>query len=180
MLSASRTLAFSGDAISRATFFADYRKYQPLFYRNYFAVRGIGALGVGDDPQIFFLGGPLTMRGYDYLQFSGSRILLVNAEYRYPLVDAIIFGWPGRWAIQDIGGTLFLDSGSVWGKGRYVEPLPSWLKPRVVNDLAFYSDFGLGFYMRIGYLILNFQLGWPTDFARTGDSMFHFFIGPQF
>ena len=180
MLSASRTIAFSGDDISRSTLFADYRKYMPLFYRNYLAVRGIAAMGVGDDPQIFFLGGPLTMRGYDYLQFTGSRMLLFNVEYRYPLVDALIFGWPGRWGFQDIGGTFFLDTGSVWGKGRYVEPLPEWLEPRVVNDLAFYSDFGVGFYMRIGYLILNFQLGWPTDFARTGDSVFHFFIGPQF
>jgi len=180
MLSASRTIAFAGDDISRTTLFADYRKYMPLYYRNYLAVRGIGALGIGDDPQIFFLGGPLTMRGYDYLQFTGSRMLLFNVEYRYPLVDALIFGWPGRWGIQNIGGTFFLDTGSVWGKGRYVEPLPDWLEPRVVNDLAFYSDFGAGFYMRIGYLILNFQLGWPTDFARTGDSVFHFFIGPQF
>jgi hypothetical protein len=49
-----------------------------------------------------------------------------------------------------------------------------------VNGLAFYSDFGVGFYMGIGYLILNFQLGWPTDFSQTGDVMFHFFIGPQF
>ncbi len=180
MLSASKAIAFSGDDISRSTLFADYRRYMPLFYRNYLAVRGIGAVGVGDDPQIFFLGGPLTMRGYDYLQFTGSRMLLFNVEYRYPLVDALIFGWPGRWGIQDIGGTFFLDTGSVWGKGRYVEPLPEWLVPRVVNDLAFYSDFGVGFYMRIGYLILNFQLGWPTDFSRTGDSVFHFFIGPQF
>jgi Tol biopolymer transport system component len=180
MLSASRTIAFSGADISRATLFADYRKYMPLFYRNYFAVRGIGAMGMGDDPQVFFLGGPLTMRGYDYLQFTGSRMLLFNVEYRYPLVDAIIFGWPGRWGFQDIGGTFFLDTGSVWGKGKYVEPLPGWLEPRFVNDLAFYSDFGAGFYMRIGYLILNFQLGWPTDFQRTGASVFHFFIGPQF
>jgi Tol biopolymer transport system component len=180
MLSASRALAVSGNAISRATFFADYRRYQPLFFRNYFAVRGIGAFGVGDDPQVFFLGGPLTMRGYDYLQFSGSRILLFNLEYRYPLVDAIIFGWPGRWGFQNIGGTFFLDTGSVWGRGRYVEPLPYWLDARVVNGLAFYSDFGVGFYMGIGYLILNFQLGWPTDFSQTGDVMFHFFIGPQF
>jgi hypothetical protein len=61
-----------------------------------------------------------------------------------------------------------------------VEPLPDWLKPRVIDDLAFYSDFGIGAYMRLGYLILNFQFGWPTDFSRTGGAMFHFFIGPQF
>jgi outer membrane protein assembly factor BamA len=137
-------------------------------------------MSLGDDPQIFFLGGPITMRGYDYLQFSGSRILLFNVEYRLPLVDAIIFGWPGRWGIPDIGGTLFLDSGSVSGRGASVGPLPLWLRPRGSDDLKFYSDFGFGFYMRMGYLILNFQLGWPTDFNRTGDVMFHFFIGPQF
>jgi Tol biopolymer transport system component len=180
MLSASRAIAFSGADISRATFFGDYRKYLPLFYRNYLAVRGVGVMGVGDDPQFFFLGGPLTMRGYDYLQFTGSRMLLFNVEYRYPLIDALIFGWPGRWGFQNIGGTFFFDTGSVWGKGMYVEPLPDWLKPRVVNELAFYSDFGMGLYMRFGYLILNFQLGWPTDFDRTGGATFHFFIGPMF
>ena len=180
MLSASKAAALSGADISRTTLFADYRKYMPLFYRNYLAVRGVAAYGAGDDPQFFFLGGPLTMRGYDYLQFAGSRMLLFNVEYRYPLVDALIFGWPGRWGFQDIGGTFFFDTGSIWGKGRYVEPLPDWLEPRVVNDLPFYSDFGIGAYMRIGYLILNFQFGWPTDFNRTGDAMFHFFIGPQF
>jgi hypothetical protein len=180
MLSASKAASLSGSSISRSTIFADYRKYTPLFYRNYFAVRGIAAYSIGDDPQYFFLGGPLTMRGYDYLQFTGSRMFLLNLEYRYPLIDALIFGWPGRWGIQDIGGTFFFDTGSVWGKGRFVEPLPEWLEARVVNDLPFYSDFGVGAYMRIGYLILNFQFGWPTDFNRTGDAMFHFFIGPQF
>ena len=137
-------------------------------------------IGSANWERYFFLGGPLTMRGYDYLQFTGSRMLLFNVEYRYPLIDALIFGWPGRWGFQNIGGTIFFDTGSVWGKGRYVEPLPESLKPHIVNDLAFYSDFGIGAYMRIGYLILNFQFGWPTDFDRTGDMMFHFFIGPQF
>ncbi|MGD1049289.1 MAG: hypothetical protein ABR899_11130, partial [Candidatus Krumholzibacteriaceae bacterium] len=184
ILSASKAFAVTGAGISRSTIFGDYRKYMPLFYRNYLAVRGIGAYGGGDDPQYFFLGGPLTMRGFDYLQFSGSRMLLFNVEYRYPLIDALIFGWPGRWGFQGIGGTLFFDAGAVWGPGSYVEPLPDWLKPRVVDfnnvKLPFYTDYGIGAYMRLGYLILNFQLGWPTDFNRTGGAMFHFFIGPQF
>jgi outer membrane protein assembly factor BamA len=128
----------------------------------------------------FFLGGPLTMRGYDYLQFSGPRMLLFNLEYRYPLLDAIIFGWPGRWGIRNIGGTLFLDSGAVWGEGRYIEELPEGIKPRVFRNIEFYSDFGMGFYMRVNFLILNFQLAWPTDFSRTGEPVFHFYLGPMF
>ncbi len=180
IMSVSRSISFSGSDVSRTTALVDYRRYFPLFYRNYFAFRGLGAISRGDDSRFFYLGGPLTMRGYDFLQFSGSRMLLFNLEYRYPLVDAIIFGWPGRWGIRNIGGTVFLDTGSVWGGGRYIEELPAGIKPSVVNDLAFYSDFGVGFYMRFGFLILNFQLGWPTDFSRTGEPFFHFYLGPQF
>lgn len=180
MLSVSRAISFSGSDISRTIAFADYRKYIPLFYRNYLAFRGVGSISTGDDPRYFFLGGPLTMRGYEYLQFSGPRMLLFNLEYRYPLIDALVFGWPGRWGLTNIGGTLFLDSGAVWGEGRYVEELPPGIKYREINDLKFYSDFGIGFYMRLSFLILNFQLGWPTDFSRTGDPVFHFYLGPMF
>jgi Tol biopolymer transport system component len=180
MLSLSRAISFSGDDVSRTTAFFDYRKYFPLFYRNYLAFRGMGVGSTGEDPRFFFLGGPLTLRGYDYLQFSGSRAMLFNLEYRYPLVDAIIFGWPGRWGIRNIGGTFFLDTGSVWGDNVYIETMPEGIEPRTINDLKFYSDFGLGFYMRLGFLVLNFQLGWPTDFSRTGRPIFHFYLGPQF
>jgi len=180
MVSISKALSFSGSDVSRSTAFVDYRKYFPLFYRNYLALRAIGAVSTGEDRRYFFLGGPLTMRGYDYLQLSGPRMLLFNAEYRFPLIDAIIFGWPGRWGFRNIGGTFFLDSGSVWGEGYYLDPVPSLVKPRVISGLKFYSDFGVGFYMNFGYLILNFQIGWPTDFSRTGDPVFHFFLGPMF
>ncbi len=180
MISYSRALSFSGDDVSRTGLYFDYRKYQPVFYRNSLAFRSIVSFSEGNDLRYFFLGGPTTMRGYDYLQFQGSKIMLFNLEYRYPLVDAIVFGWPGRWAITNIGGTLFFDTGSVWGPGRYVEPLPLNLVAREINGLKFYSDFGIGFFMRMGFMVLNFQLGWPTDFNRTSDAQFHFYIGPQF
>ncbi len=180
MLSLSRSLSITSEDLVRTTAFYDYRKYMPLFYRNYLAFRMAGSASLGDDARFFFLGGPVTMRGYDYLQFQGSRMMLFNLEYRYPLVDAIVFGWPGRWAITNIGGTVFFDSGSVWGDNKYVEPLPPEIDPVRVNELDFYSDFGIGFYMRMSLLILNFQLAWPTDFNDTGKPVFHFYIGPQF
>jgi Tol biopolymer transport system component len=180
MLSVSRTIPFSGDDISRTTGFFDYRKYLPVFYRNYLAFRTMGAVSDGSDNKLFFLGGPLTMRGYDYLQLSGSRMFMASLEYRYPLLDALIFGWPGRWGIGNIGGTLFIDTGSVWGEDTYIEPIDPRIKPRTIEDINFYSDFGIGFYMRFGFLIMNFQIGWPTDFSRTGEPMYHFYLGPMF
>ena len=122
----------------------------------------------------------MSLRGYEYLQFQGPRMILVNLEYRYPLIDALIFGWPGRWGIGNIGGTLFFDTGSVFGEPVFIEPMDPRLQPREVNGLDFWSDFGVGFYMRFGYMVLDFQLGWPTDFSYTGQPAFHFYIGPQF
>ncbi|MBN1163339.1 MAG: PD40 domain-containing protein [Candidatus Krumholzibacteriota bacterium] len=180
ILSYSKALSFSGGDVSRNSVYFDFRKYWPVFYRNSLAFRSIVAVSEGTDHRYFFLGGPTTMRGYDYLQFMGSKLMLFNLEYRYPLLDAIVFGWPGRWGISNIGGTLFFDSGAVWGKGRNIDPLPPGLKPRIINDMEFYSDFGIGFFMRMGFLIFNFQLAWPTDFSYTGNSEFHFYIGPQF
>ncbi len=180
MLSVSRTIPFSGVDVSRTTGFFDYRKYIPVWYRNYLAFRTMGAVSEGNDSRMFFLGGPLTMRGYDYLQFSGSRMWMASLEYRYPLLDALIFGWPGRWGISNIGGTVFMDTGAVWGPDTYIEPIDPRIKPRTFEDVDFYSDFGIGFYMRFGFLILNFQIGWPTDFSRTGEPMYHFYLGPMF
>ena len=180
MLSVSRTIPFSGEDVSRLTGFFDYRKYIPVFYRNYFALRTMGAVSDGNDNRMFFLGGPLTMRGYDYLQFSGSRMWMGSIEYRYPLLDALIFGWPGRWGLTNIGGTVFMDTGAVWGPDTYIEQIDPRIKPRILEDVRFYSDFGVGFYMRFGFLILNFQIGWPTDFSRTGAPMYHFYLGPMF
>ena len=62
----------------------------------------------------------------------------------------------------------------------FIEPMDPRLKPREINGLDFWSDFGVGFYMRFGYMVLDFQLGWPTDFRYTGRPAFHFYIGPQF
>ncbi len=180
MISASRAVGFTSKDISRTTFLLDYRKYMPLWYRNSLALRAVTSMSTGPDRRFFFLGGPLTLRGYEYLQFQGPKMILVNLEYRYPLIDALIFGWPGRWGIGNIGGTLFFDTGSVWGNPVFIEPMDPRLKPREVNGLDFWSDFGVGFYMRFGYMVLDFQLGWPTDFRYTGSPAFHFYIGPQF
>ncbi|HSG27819.1 MAG TPA: BamA/TamA family outer membrane protein, partial [Candidatus Krumholzibacterium sp.] len=180
MLSFSRAVSFGGDDVSRTTAFLDYRKYFPLWYRNYFAFRTVASVSEGKDLRYFFLGGPLTMRGYEYLQFQGSKMMLFNLEYRYPMVDALIFGWPGRWGFTNIGGTLFFDTGSVWGEDRYVKELPRGIESTDINGLKFYSDFGAGLYMNLGFMILNFQLAWPTDFSYTGGPVFHFYLGSQF
>jgi outer membrane protein assembly factor BamA len=179
-LSLSRGISFSTEDVARTTAYLDYRWYKMLFYRNSIAFRASAAVSEGRDPRIFFLGGPLTLRGYDYLQFEGNRLLLGQIEYRFPLVDALIFGWPGRWGFQNVGGTVFFDIGSAWyndgikffeyenGERRYI----------LNDDIA--ADFGLGMYLNMGYILLNFQFAWPTNLETTRDYQFHFYLGPTF
>lgn len=175
--SVSRGVSFSGDDVSRTTAFVDYRWYKQLFYRNSFAFRVLGAFSEGADPRTFFLGGPLTLRGYDYLEFEGNRIVMGSLEYRYPLIDALIFGWPGRWGFTNIGGTLFYDVGAAWFNDdvHFIKRNVDYLK---FKDLK--GDYGFGMYFNMGFIMLNFQFAWRTDMRTTGDHQFHFFIGPTF
>jgi Tol biopolymer transport system component len=177
--SASQGISFSTEDVSRSTVYVDYRWYKTLFYRNSFAFRLMGAVSEGRDPRVFFLGGPLTLRGYDYLQFEGNRLGLAQLEYRFPLLDALVFGWPGRWGFRNVGGTVFFDIGSAWWNDDLkVFEYENNVRLNRLQDL--HADFGVGAYLNLGYVLLNFQFAWPTDLYTTRDYQFHFYIGPAF
>ncbi|MGD8414588.1 MAG: BamA/TamA family outer membrane protein, partial [Candidatus Latescibacterota bacterium] len=179
-LSLSQGIGFSTEDVERTTAYIDYRWYKTLFYRNSFAFRLMAAGSEGRDPRVFFLGGPLTLRGYDYLQFEGNRLGLAQFEYRFPLVDALIFGWPGRWGFQNVGGTVFFDIGSTWWNNqlKVFEYDENGVRQNQLRDV--HADYGVGMYLNMGYVLLNFQFAWPTDLYTSRDYQFHFYIGPAF
>ena len=177
IVSLAKGIAFGGDDVSRTTGYVDYRWYRRLFYRNSIAFRFAFAASEGTDPRSFYLGGPLTLRGYDYLEFEGTRLGLMSVEYRYPLIDALIFGWPARWGFGNIGGTAFFDAGSTWRKDDFT-PFKKDAGGLQFEDIK--ADYGFGMYFNLGFLLLNFQFAWETDLRSTGDSQFHFFLGPTF
>ncbi|NLJ86313.1 MAG: BamA/TamA family outer membrane protein [Firmicutes bacterium] len=57
----------------------------------------------GDAPlqEQFFMGGSETVRGYRYGEFIGEKALLLNGEYRFPVMKAI-------------QGVVFVDAGNAW------------------------------------------------------------------
>ncbi|MFH2004666.1 MAG: BamA/TamA family outer membrane protein [Bacteroidota bacterium] len=69
---------------------ADFDYYQPTFSNQIFTVglHGRELRGNGYDlSDLFRLGGTNTLRGYEENQFSGSRLLWMNTEYRLLLAD---------------------------------------------------------------------------------------------
>ncbi|MBI4721196.1 MAG: PD40 domain-containing protein [Chitinivibrionia bacterium] len=177
ILSLSKGIAFGGSDVSRATAFADYRWYTPLFYRNSIAFRLAAAASEGTDPRTFYLGGPVSLRGYDFLSFEGSRMGLLSFEYRYPMIDALILGWPARWGFTNIGGTVFFDAGAAW-RGDDFTAFKKDVRGLQFEDIK--ADYGFGMYLNAGFLLLNFQFAWPTDLHTVGNSQFYFYLGPAF
>ncbi|MFH1841831.1 MAG: BamA/TamA family outer membrane protein [bacterium] len=182
-LSFAPSLPITGSDLDRVTTTLDLRKYWQPFRRNTLAFRFVGAHGTGRDPRYFVLGGPFTLRGYEFYDYqninhlSGANFVMANFEYRLPLVDYLIFGWPGRWGLSGIGATLFFDVGSAWTEkvvffGRDEDGRWGF------QDL--HGDYGFGIRTSIGFIPLKFDWAWKTDFRNRLDGVFHFSIAPEF
>ncbi|HKW13710.1 MAG TPA: BamA/TamA family outer membrane protein [Candidatus Krumholzibacteria bacterium] len=175
-VSLSRGVAFENKDVSRTTGYLDWRAYNTIFWRNSIALRVTGAASVGEDRRVFYLGGPYNLRGYDWQQFVGTKMWLASFEYRFPLFDYLIFGWPGRWGFSNIGANLFFDIGNTW--------VDRWPKIFTGNRLQLddaKADMGFGIFMDVGFFLMNLQFAWPTDLEHVDQTMkFHFAIGPTF
>lgn len=84
------------------------RYYIPLGENHTLALRGWAGTVTGDAPitEYFYAGGPDTLRGYQQNQFFGTRFLVANAEYRFPIGN-----------IKFLRGAVFADAGNAWSSG---------------------------------------------------------------
>jgi len=189
------------NGIDFTTVRADWRRYFRLKREYTFAVRAAGGFSMGIHPQKFFLGGlpnwlnldymggiriehiediyfatfEMPLRGADYYQLEGTRYLLTNIEFRFPLVRRLLMGFPLPIELWNVGGALFMDMGMTWDKGEKFQPFvksPSGLIRANVGDDEFgiFSSFGFGARMNMGFFLLRLDLAWPTDFYRTAKS----------
>jgi Tol biopolymer transport system component len=179
----------------------DFRRYY-LIGRNYaFAFRMAGGVSGGGYPQKFLLGGMLDWVNYKYRRFSpeffsennfffstfetplrgtlyyemiGTRFMLTNIEFRFPLIQYLILGWPLPIGFQNIRGVMFMDLGSAWDNDKAWKPFTSGDSgmPRL-NDLR--GGFGLGVRMNLGYFILRYDYARATDFASVSKDAVHYF-----
>jgi outer membrane protein assembly factor BamA len=79
-----------GSLLSRQTLDGDARKYFRLGATGLLALRARGFKSWGENPGFMYFGGNSEMRGYDYLSFIGQDAFHVNAELRFPLIEAML------------------------------------------------------------------------------------------
>jgi Tol biopolymer transport system component len=170
------------------TFNVDWRKYFRIGPEYSFAVRFAGAVSEGKDPQRFFVGGvpnwlnrhfeggvridmmddiyfssfETPLRGANYYEKVGTRFMLTNLEFRFPLVRYFILGWPLPIGFQDIRGVLFSDIGTAWNKDDAFKPATT-----TANGLLQLQDlmmgYGIGMRTNLGIFILMVDVAWTTD-----------------
>ena len=182
-LSYSRDVAGDID-VNRWVGVADWRKYLLGPGGHSLAIRlsgkrsdGLsGAEGKGD-PIFFNLGGPSSLRGYDYLEFTGTRSVLGSVEWRFPFIRGVWFGGPIPMALGNIGGAFFADFGGAWNEGDAFQ-LATEEGGYHLHDLK--GNIGYGLRFNLGGWLLLWDFAWPTDLQEMGERRVHFSIGAQF
>jgi Tol biopolymer transport system component len=145
---------------------ADLRRYFRLSPRSALAFRAIGRVAVGRNPVRSILGGPLYLRGYDWLSIYGTRSLLLNGEIRFPFVRRFVLNFPaGDLEFPGIEGVAFVDGGNAWEKDEDM--------PRLIGSV------GVGLRMALGmFTVLRLDFSRRTDFRELEDRTYtQFFIG---
>jgi outer membrane protein insertion porin family len=129
---------------------AEVRKYFTFHGKYTLAFRVMGGYDEGNIPitNWFTLGGPDTLRGYTLDTFLGTRMVLGQAELRFPIGHSKTFQ-----------GALFYDTGNAWAPSLGIQ----------FGHL--YDDYGVGINVNLpnlglGIIRLDFALG-GTQGTRT-------------
>lgn len=162
------TVDFLGRGFDSTLLQFDVRKYIKLSSRVVFAAHYATRNIWGGDNQVFYLGGPWSLRGYDYRQFFGRTTQLVNTELRFPLLDGLNIYLPfGPIEFPMFRGAIFFDAGRV-SRNDFA-----------VFDTDWLGTLGTGVELNLGFApVIRVNFTWQTDFAKiSNDTGFELFIG---
>jgi hypothetical protein len=180
-----------GSLLQRQTVDADVRKYLRLGPTSaLLAVRGRGFYSTGDNPDYFYFGGNMELRGYPYYSFVGNQGFFANAELRLPLINlaATPIGILGP-----LRGTVYFGIGGAKFKGQDYhfstsEPGYSYVHDPIFGEAVTgwrlqdgRASWGFGLEMFFLGYPLHFDWTKYTDFATTSQGWdFGFWIGYDF
>lgn len=184
----------------------DYRKYVRIQKKYNFVFRLAGGFSDGRDPRVFFLGGMTNwawpeyartdvfenedyyfagfqtpLRGYRYYEVAGTKFALANLEFRFPLVQRLLLGWPLPLSFGEVRGSFFFDVGGAWNMNRNFKPFGYRDGTPKLDDLK--AGYGIGARMGFLFALLKFDIAWKTDLTKSGspgDPIYYLSLGSEF
>ena len=167
-------------ALEYTTLALDWRRYWPLAPEYQFAMRVEGLRSMGEDRQVFELGGYSSIRGFRDFSRLGSSAAFTNLEFRFPFINALGVVGPLPLGFFNLRGAAFADAGVVWNDDDRLrlssrDPVTG---TRRAQDLLLSA--GVGARSNLGFLLLKLDVAWPYDLDRWGRPRYHFSLSPQF
>lgn len=177
-----------GNTLSRQTFDVDARYYLRLATNGVLALRARGFTSWGEFPDFTYFGGNSELRGYEYLEFLGHKTFHLNAELRFPLIEAML---TPVGVMGGIRGVFFFGLGAacIDGAPCNIFDSSSQLYP---NILGYVPDFEQGIYVPVfgdpipvtgfrlaesrasyGIGLETFALGFPIHFDWSWRTLFN-------
>jgi len=208
---AGSPIDFTGQDVRFVTLLADGRYYIPLGRSRYsFALRTSGGTSLGSTQQLFYTAGVqnwvnrqfddingfpiddisdfilatpiLPLRGYHINARNGTNFGLINAEFRFPLVAAILPGPLPIFPFYNVQGIAFTDIGAVWGGRGLDNPFNFFtddeMGNRVLDDVIASAGFGVRGIL-LGYPV-RVDFAWPHDGQSFGKQRTYISIGFDF
>jgi len=179
-----------GGTLSSQTADVDLRKYLRLGGTSaILATRFRGFYSWGDAPQIFYFGGNMELRGFDYYSISGNQGFFANAELRLPIVDVMktpigLLGPIRGTMFAGVGGAKYKNEPYTFGTSEpgvsylgnplFGEPVTGY---HLVNGLA---SWGFGLQLFFGGYPLHFDWVKQTDLKTSTSFQFKFWVGFDF
>lgn len=114
-VSVSSNYDMSHGSLESTNLLVDARKYFRTSLNSTYAVRFRSRFSWGDIPTFYFLGGSRTLRGYPHFVLNGSSTVLLNQEWRFPLIrpNPMRTGMAALLA-NGVWGAPFVDVGNAW------------------------------------------------------------------
>lgn len=150
--------------IQSSRWILDRRSYWNIRQRYLLALRAVGASSHGRDPQVFRIGGPYTVRGFDYGALEGTNAAFANLEFRFPLIETLELGWPLPLGFQGVRGAVFFDVGTAWSENDRFRAFSS-RGGRHLDDLR--AAYGFAASLNVGFAALRWDLARRTDLQRN-------------
>jgi hypothetical protein len=176
-----------GNSLSRQTADVDARYYKRIGTSGLLALRARGFKSWGEFPDFLFFGGNSEMRGFQYLEFVGHNAVFMNAELRFPLIEAML---TPIGILGGVRGTFFFNVGGAGfntqplklysTRDETVEPLlgfrlgPGGIPEPVFGDPVTVSGFRLhDARASYGIGLQTFALGFPIHFDWAWRTLFN-------